>query len=286
MEHALGLRLLDRGRNGVEPTLYGHALLKRGMTVFDELTQGLQELEFLADPTIGQLRIGSSESVAAGLLPAVIGQFAQRASEHSLERRANGAQHHALQRIRERSIDLLLGWIPTPFAEDDLVVEPVLNDPRIVVAGRQSKWARASKLSLADLADEAWILPPPETFAGSATADLFRESGLSMPRDASHDAIDSPLLQVGRDWAFCHVAAELDHAVQRSRSVAEGAADQATANGGCVGGYRSAEEPDAEPGCRDLHRMRSRNREVRELASRGLTRHELCRTGRTPDRMP
>jgi DNA-binding transcriptional LysR family regulator len=182
MEHALGLRLLDRGRNGVEPTLYGHALIKRGMAVFDELTQGLQELEFLADPTIGQLRIGSSESVAAGLLPAVIGRFAQRHPGIRLNVAQTVLSTTHYRELRERSIDLLLGWIPTPFTEDDLVVEPVLNDPRIVVAGRQSKWARASKLSLADLADEAWILPPPETFPGSNTADLFRESGLSMPR--------------------------------------------------------------------------------------------------------
>jgi DNA-binding transcriptional LysR family regulator len=39
MERALGLRLLDRGRNGIEPTPYGRALVKRGVTVFDELTQ-------------------------------------------------------------------------------------------------------------------------------------------------------------------------------------------------------------------------------------------------------
>jgi DNA-binding transcriptional LysR family regulator len=144
LEHELGLRLLDRGRNGIEPTPYGRALVRRGTAIFDELTQGLQELEFLADPTRGQLRIGSSESVAAGLLPAVIDRFAR--------------QH------------------------PHVVVEPMLSDPRVVVAGRQGKWARSSKLSLADLADEAWILPPPDTFAGSATADLFRESGLSMPQ--------------------------------------------------------------------------------------------------------
>src|SRR5205823_8518800 len=55
MEHSLGLRLLDRGRDGIEPTVYGRALVKRGVTIFDELKQGLEELEFLADPTIGQL---------------------------------------------------------------------------------------------------------------------------------------------------------------------------------------------------------------------------------------
>src|SRR5438876_9361177 len=78
MEHSLGLRLLDRGRDGIEPTVYGHALVKRGVTIFDELKQGLEELEFLADPTIGQLRIGSSESVAAGMLPTVIDRFSRQ----------------------------------------------------------------------------------------------------------------------------------------------------------------------------------------------------------------
>jgi DNA-binding transcriptional LysR family regulator len=182
MEHALGLRLLDRDRNGIEPTPYGRALVKRGTTIFDELTQGLQELEFLADPTIGQLRIGSSESVAAGLLPAVIDRFARRHPGIRLNVAQTVLSTAHYRELRDRSIDLLLGWIPTPFAEEDLVVETMLSDPRVVVVGRQSKWARSSKLSLADLADEAWILPPPDTFPGSATADLFRESGLSMPR--------------------------------------------------------------------------------------------------------
>ena len=37
MEHAVGLRLLDRSRNGIEPTAYGQALIKRGLVIFDEL---------------------------------------------------------------------------------------------------------------------------------------------------------------------------------------------------------------------------------------------------------
>jgi DNA-binding MarR family transcriptional regulator len=35
LEHALGVRLLDRNRQGVEPTAYGRALLDRGAAVFD-----------------------------------------------------------------------------------------------------------------------------------------------------------------------------------------------------------------------------------------------------------
>src|ERR1041384_4766969 len=69
IEHTLGVRLLDRTTQGVEPTLYGRALLRWGATVFDDLRQGVKEIEFLADPTAGEVRIGRSEGNTAGLLP-------------------------------------------------------------------------------------------------------------------------------------------------------------------------------------------------------------------------
>ena len=57
LEHTLGVRLLERHPQGVEPTLFGRALLKGGIAVFDELKQSMKEIEFLADPTAGELRI-------------------------------------------------------------------------------------------------------------------------------------------------------------------------------------------------------------------------------------
>src|ERR1700752_3414416 len=51
LEHALGVRLLDRGRQGVKPTEYGRALLDGGTAVFDDLRQTMKNIEFLADPT-------------------------------------------------------------------------------------------------------------------------------------------------------------------------------------------------------------------------------------------
>ena len=78
IEHVVGLRLLDRSRHGVEPTAYGRVLVKRGLAIFDELKQGLEELEFLADPAAGQLRIGSNETMAAGVLPAIIDMMSRQ----------------------------------------------------------------------------------------------------------------------------------------------------------------------------------------------------------------
>src|SRR5215468_8711593 len=50
LEQTLGVHLFDRGSQGVEPTLYGRALVRCGVAVFDELQQGLRQVGFLADP--------------------------------------------------------------------------------------------------------------------------------------------------------------------------------------------------------------------------------------------
>src|SRR5215813_13955971 len=53
LEHAVGARLLERNRQGVEPTEYGRALLDAGLAVFDNLHQAVKKIEFIADPTVG-----------------------------------------------------------------------------------------------------------------------------------------------------------------------------------------------------------------------------------------
>src|SRR5450759_3267431 len=72
LEAVLRVRLLDRSTRGIAPTLYAHALLKRGHVVFDELRQGIRDIEFLANPTAGEIRVVTQSLLAAGLLPAAI----------------------------------------------------------------------------------------------------------------------------------------------------------------------------------------------------------------------
>src|SRR5262249_22327150 len=51
LERALGVRLVDRSRRGIVATPYGVALGKRGVAIFNDLRQGIQEIDFLSDPT-------------------------------------------------------------------------------------------------------------------------------------------------------------------------------------------------------------------------------------------
>ena len=62
LERAIGVRLLDRTPQGVAPTEYGRALLAGGVAMFDELRQAVKNIEFLADPTAGEVRIRQHNS--------------------------------------------------------------------------------------------------------------------------------------------------------------------------------------------------------------------------------
>src|SRR5262245_33450712 len=78
MEYTLGVSRLDRTPQGVEPTLYGRTLLKWSAAVFDDLGQGVREIESLIDPTAGELRFGSHEAENAGLVPAIIEKLSRQ----------------------------------------------------------------------------------------------------------------------------------------------------------------------------------------------------------------
>ena len=47
----------------------GRTLLTRGQSAFDELRQGIQEIEFLSDPTTGEMKVPGQEAIAAILSP-------------------------------------------------------------------------------------------------------------------------------------------------------------------------------------------------------------------------
>jgi molybdate transport repressor ModE-like protein len=187
MEQMLGVRLVERGRQGVQPTPHGLALLKRGVAIFDELRLGIAEIEFLSDPTVGEVRVSASEPIAAGLLPYLIDRFSRRYPQVSIYVThepivAAQPQNPLYRDLRERNVDLILGPILPSTTDDDLSSVPLFTEPAVVVAGTRSKWSRARSVTLADLMDEPWCLQPPNTRAGQIHIEAFRRNGLDVPR--------------------------------------------------------------------------------------------------------
>lgn len=200
LEDALRVRLLDRSSRGIEPTIYAHALLKRGTVVFDELLQGIRDIEYLADPASGEVRIASSELFAAGLLPAAIARFSRRHPRVAIRVLQANTATLEFQELRARTVDLVLARTHEALAEDDLDIEVLGHDRHFVVAGTKSRWARRRKVALADLVDEPWIFPASQVVR-ELIAEAFRAHRLEVPRErvsAGSILLRHQLLATGR----------------------------------------------------------------------------------------
>jgi DNA-binding transcriptional LysR family regulator len=185
LEHTLGVRLLDRSAQGIALTIYGRALLKRGTAAFDELKLSIRDIEFLADPTVGEVRFACGDALAGAVLQPVIESFSReypgvvlRIEETSLTLE--------LTKLRERLLDFALVRWSTTFATDELAddfnVEILFNDQLVIAAGMESRWARRRKIDISELVTEPWILSAPNSWNYMEVAEAFRARGLQMPK--------------------------------------------------------------------------------------------------------
>ena len=200
LEHALGVRLLDRYHQGIAPTAYGNALLNSGVAVFDELRQAVKNIEYIADPASGEVRIGSSHALAASVVSAVIDRLSRRYPRILFHVMANQFDelHHALN---ERQVDFLIAPRVGVFANDQLGFETLYNDSYAVMADARNPWAHRRRIELVELLDEPWALSPPETLLGAITMEAFRRSGCPCPRTTVFSApanVRMSLLTTGR----------------------------------------------------------------------------------------
>src|SRR5262245_47559595 len=108
LEHALAVRLLDRTPRGVAPTMYADTLMKRGRVAFDELRQGVNDVKSLAGPTTGEVRIGCSESISAGILPPIIERMSRRYPRVVLDVSPSNAFRMEFPELHDRKVDVVL----------------------------------------------------------------------------------------------------------------------------------------------------------------------------------
>jgi DNA-binding transcriptional LysR family regulator len=185
LEHAVGVKLFDRSSRGVVPTPYARALLMRSRAAFDELRQGIRDIEFLADPTAGELTIGYPESTAIAILPQIIERFSRSCPRVVMRMELVPSPAFEFPGLYDRTCDLVIARLRRPLSDDHLVdfnIDVLFEDRLVVATGRHSRWASRRKVDLAKLIDEPWILSPPNTWSYERVAEAFKARGLEMPK--------------------------------------------------------------------------------------------------------
>jgi DNA-binding transcriptional LysR family regulator len=187
LEHAVGARLFDRTSRGVVTTAAGASLERRVLAAFDELKQGIKDIEFLSDPTVGEVRIGCPESISAAILQPICEVFSQRYPRVVLDVDTVNTLSFA-QKLRNRNLDVVLargGW---PLEDEQLVtdfdVETLCDDELVIAAGVHSQWAKRRKVDIAELRDERWILTSGDRLNYLVIAAAFRARGIDVPNIA------------------------------------------------------------------------------------------------------
>jgi len=181
LERTLGKRLLERGRKGIEFTPYGIAVLKGGAAVFDDLRKAVADIDFLSDPTAGDVRIGCTEPVSASIVSVIVNQLARRYPHIKFQITVREPPE-LYRELSARNIDVVIAQVNRPINEDLLQSEVLQHEPVVIVAGARHPLASKRRLKLIDLVDEPWALPLPESFVSSLLADAFRRDGLNPPR--------------------------------------------------------------------------------------------------------
>jgi len=185
LEDAFGIRLFDRSPQGAEPTIYGRALLKRGIAAFDELKQGIRDIEFLSDPSKGEVRIGCSDAITGTVLAPVVQQLCRDYPDISITIEPVTSTLE-LPELHSRKMDFVVTRLSKPHADDPfgaaLNVEVLFDDEVIIAAGANSRWGRRRKIAFADLLDAAWVGTSRQALTTTLVARAFQAKNLPVPK--------------------------------------------------------------------------------------------------------
>ena len=261
LEAALRVRLLDRGPRGIEPTIYTDALLRREQVISDELQQGIRDIEFLANPAAGEVRIGCPENLACGFVPTVIDRMSRCYPKVAFHVTPVEPAAMGFRELRERSVDLMIGRILTPPLDDDLEAQTLFEDRLLVVAGASSPWARRRKITMDELLDQPWVHIPQNNPVNTYYARRSKGARVDPAHAGRKHLFDACAQPSSRHRAIPCRTLGMDASFQYQRTIAESLAGRSR-NSLTAGCDCEAQEPDSEPGRRTLHRTSAGTREI------------------------
>jgi DNA-binding transcriptional LysR family regulator len=149
------------------------------------LKQGIRDIEFLTDPSAGELTIGYVQSNATTIFPRIVERFSADCPGIVMRADIVPNPSFTFPGLRDRTYDLILARISEPLpngdAVNDLNIEVLFDDPWIIVASMRAPCAARRKVDLAELVEEPWLMPPPDTPSYEMVAEAFKARGLRMP---------------------------------------------------------------------------------------------------------
>jgi DNA-binding transcriptional LysR family regulator len=205
LEDELGVILFERNKFGMTLTPVGEIFLRRAKGMQADLQRALDEIAQFTGKDFGQITVAFSASGLSTMLPKVIAPF--RARFPNVRVKVLESALPVLESdLRDGVVDLYYGPVPSDHNDPALVVERLMENPRIIIGRRNHPLRMAT--TIPELAGAEWVaahmtmdpdtevrsvfeaagLPPPkivmEAGSGSAMMAIIKSSDLLAPMSA------------------------------------------------------------------------------------------------------
>ena len=155
LEAQLGLKLLNRTTREVTLTDAGQRLAARLPRVLEDLDNTLLDVRGMATERRGRVRVASSPTLSANLMPECIAQCQQRLPGLELVL-LDRIQSAVLASVLSGEVDF--GVVIDPGERDALECETILTEPFCLACPPDHRLARKRQVHWADLAGESLVL--------------------------------------------------------------------------------------------------------------------------------
>ena len=181
LEEMLGVRLVDRVANGVEPTAHGASLAPYARSIFDEIHSAARQLDIVSRGASGTLQVGVVPMPAASFLADAIGRTI-RTHRNVFIRVIEARERELADLLRRREIDVAFVRLAQFPAAEDFRIVGLFEETLCVLASRSHRLASALELRWHEVADEPWVLPPTDSIFYQQLRRALERAELAMPR--------------------------------------------------------------------------------------------------------
>ena len=207
LEAGLGVRLMDRGRKGVELTPYGTALLPYAEDAISAVNAGLARIEEVQKAEQGHVTIGTSPIGMSRMVPMAISRL-KETNPLVVVTIIPGDGDIILPALKLGEVDIVVGRAGTPTRMTGLTHEVLLEDRLAFVARPQHPLAGSAGVSLSQLVQFPWFVPQRNTVVREYIERLLRDHGEPFPSNYVEGMINSASGYVIRSDAIAAIPHE------------------------------------------------------------------------------
>lgn len=184
LEREMGLTLIDRATT--EPTHEGRAVLERARRIEAEFEALDSDVASLRDVISGQVRVGLIGTTARWLVPPLLTSLGQRYPEVSVVV-LDATTSSLVLNLLSGSIDLAV--LNLPIDEDELTVEPLFDEDRLLIVPPGHPLFERDSVDLSELVHHELLLEAPGTPFRDILDAAAAEQGVRIEPKAEFDGM-------------------------------------------------------------------------------------------------